>query len=285
MGNEVIRYYDSNTARFLKYGQGAGSNAIHRAVWAAGVENRRQAMNYVNARIAASLSSAAAEKVLDIGCGVGGSMLYLARHIPVLTTPARIDGVTISPRQAEIGQQLIEKAECAERCSLVAGDFTDPHLPGLLSPPYDAAYAIESFLHMPAAELFFAQAARLLRSGGRLFVCDDFLAPQPKAGNPGRARVLARFRRGWQVRSLFSAGQTRRLAEQHGFILKNTEDLTPHLELNRPRDIGIRILVRLLGWLPIDSPFWNNLLGGDALQRLLLGGTIKYLLLRFEKVT
>ncbi len=285
MSNEIIRYYDSNTTRFLKYGHGGESKAIHRAVWAKGVETRQQAMNYVNARIAASLGSAAPEKVLDIGCGVGGSMLYLADHTSDGTSPVRLDGVTISPRQAEIGQQLIERAGCAERCSLTAGDFTDPHLSAQLSPPYDAAYAIESFLHMPDAELFFAQSARLLRSGGRLFVCDDFLASQPGAGDPGRTRILARFKRGWQVQSLYSADQTRRLAEKHGFVLRNTDDLTPYLELNRPRDIGIRILVKLLGWLPVDSPFWNNLLGGDALQRLLLGGDIKYLLLRFEKIT
>jgi len=299
VSNEIIRYYDSNTARFLKYGHGAESKAIHRAVWAAGVETRHQAMNYVNARIAASMGRAALEKVLDIGCGVGGSMLYLAEHTPAQANPARLDGVTISPRQAEIGQQLIEKAGYAGRCSLVAGDFTDPHLSAQLSPPYDAAYAIESFLHMPDAELFFAQSARFLRTGGRLFVCDDFLEPQPKTANgklrsretgapsldPLRTRLLARFRRGWQVQSMFSAGQACRLAEKYGFILRNSEDLSPYLELNRPRDIGIRILVKLRGWLALDSPFWNNLLGGDALQRLLLRGHIKYLLLQFEKIT
>lgn len=282
MSNKIIRYYDSNTDRFLKYGHGAGSKTIHRAVWAPGVENRQQAMNYVHMRIAAVLrSSVATERVVDIGCGVGGSMLYLAEH-----TTAHLSGVTISPRQAEVGRQLIAAAGFSERCTLVCGDFTDSALIESLWQPFDTAYAIESFLHMPAAELFFTQAARCLRPGAKLFVCDDFLAshPGPKEA-AGRRRLLRRFKRGWQVQSLLTAADMRSLAEKHGFSLVHAEDLSSYLELNRPRDIGIRILLGLLGWLPIDSPFWDNLRGGDALQRLLLSGDIRYLLLRFEKIT
>ena len=305
MSNEIIRYYDSNTDRFLKYGQGAESKAIHRAVWAPGIETRLQAMNYVNTLIAAALRNSApdstagdehapaenisADKVLDIGCGVGGSMLYLAGH-----TSASISGVTISPRQAEVGQQLIAATGCAERCSIVCADFTDSALPERLPLPFDTAYAIESFLHMPDAELFFKQVARSLRPGGKLYLCDDFLASQ--AGRLGtrrlrrgaqarRQKLLQRFKRGWQVQSLCTTSELCALAAKHGLRPVHIDDLSPYLELNRPRDIGIRILIGLLGRLPIATPFWNNLLGGDALQRLLLRGDIRYLLLQFEKTT
>ncbi len=301
MSNEIIRYYDSNTDRFLKYGHGASSKAIHRAVWAPGVTNRQQAMNYVHSRIAAALHRSAPGKVLDIGCGVGGSMLYLAAH-----SSAHISGVTISPRQAEVGRQLIAAAGFSERCDIVCADFTDTQLPAKLPQPFDTAYAIESFLHMPDAELFFAQAARCLRPGGKLYICDDVLASQPaqcpqgpavsrpaQPAQPARGRdaaapsrrLLQRFKRGWQVQSLFSASDLCGMAEKHGFVHKQTDDLSPYLELNRPRDIGIRILVGMLGWMPVATPFWNNLLGGDALQRLLLRGDIRYLLLQFEKAT
>lgn len=285
MSNEIIRYYDSNTARFLKFGHGAGSKAIHRAVWAEGVESRQEAMNYVNSRIAAAIENSGAARILDIGCGVGGSMLYLAERLS-----AQISGVTISPRQAAAGQELLETAGCAERCRILAGDFNEAALSARLAAPFDVAYAIESFLHMPDAEHFFAQAARFVRPGGTLFVCDDFLSvgPGPKKDadkvSEKRQRLIRRFRRGWQVQSLYTLQQVRKCAEQQGLQLSETQDLSPYLELNRPRDILIRMLVRLLGWMPLHSPFWNNLLGGDSLQRLLLRGDIRYLLLRFEKI-
>jgi cyclopropane fatty-acyl-phospholipid synthase-like methyltransferase len=280
VSNEIIRYYDSNTARFLKFGHGAGSKAIHRAVWAGGVETRHEAMNYVNFLIAGAVKSSAAGRVLDIGCGVGGSMLYLAER-----TSAQISGVTISPRQAEVGQQLIESAGCADRCSILAADFTDSQLSEGLTAPYDVAYAIESFLHMPDAEHFFSQAARLLHPGGTLLVCDDFLAAETEIETEAgkRAKLIGRFRRGWQVQSLYTVQQVRRCAEKEGLQLSEMQDLSPAIELNRPRDMLIRLLVGLLGWMPVRRPFWHNLLGGDSLQRLLLRGDIRYLLLRFEK--
>ena len=290
MSNEIIRYYDSNTSRFLRFGHGSSSKAIHRAVWADGVENRQQAMNFVNSLIVDSVRSSGAKQLFDIGCGVGGSMIYIGGQIS-----ASLSGVTISPRQAETGRRLVNSSDCSERCRIIAGDFTDPQLLEQLPIPFDIAYAIESFLHMPSAELFFKQAARVLKSGGDLFICDDVLASnasdasggQPplgyKAGSRTRARLLHRFKRGWQVGSLYAPAELEALAESWGFRLKNRTDLTDYLELNRPRDLLIRWIVMLIGWVSWRKPFMQNLLGGDALQKLLLQGDLRYELLRFQK--
>jgi len=237
-------------------------------------------MNYVNSRIAEGIRGGDPGKVLDIGCGVGGSMLYLAAK-----TSAQITGVTISPHQAQTGQKLMEAAGCSDRCSIIPGDFLNMEMVRRLSPPFDAAYAIESFLHMPGAEGFFEQAARLLAPGAPLIICDDFLAVDGNRSdrNRKRSRLIRRFTRGWQVHSLYTPSDLEAVAKTWGFQLTSRDDLTPFLELNRPRDLFIRILVGLLGWLPLRSPFWNNLLGGDSLQRLLLRGDLRYLLFYFKK--
>jgi cyclopropane fatty-acyl-phospholipid synthase-like methyltransferase len=293
MSNEIIRYYDSNTSRFLRFGHGSSSKAIHRAVWAAGVENRQQAMNFINSLIVCSVRSSGAKHLLDIGCGVGGSMLYIGGQIS-----GRLSGVTISPRQAETGIRLLNSSVCSERCRIITGDFTDPQLLEQLSMPFDTAYAIESFLHMPSAELFFKQAARVLKSGGELFICDDMLAsddsklqfplgpgadPRTRVRTSSYTRLLRRFKRGWQVGSLYAPAELEALAESWGFRLVKQTDLTDYLELNRPRDLLIRLIVTLTGWVPWRSPFMQNLLGGDALQKLLLRGDLRYMLLHFRK--
>ena len=244
-------------------------------------------MNFINSMIVDSVRSSGAQHLLDIGCGVGGSMLYIGGKFS-----GRLSGVTISPRQAETGRGLLNSADCSERCSIIAGDFTDPQLLAQLPVPFDTAYAIESFLHMPSAELFFKQAASVLKSGGDLFICDDVLTSDlsehlsPEAGPlPGiRARLLRRFKRGWQVGSLYTPADLVALAESWGFRLKNRTDLTDYLELNRPRDLLIRWIVMLIGWVPWRSPFMQNLLGGDALQKLLLRGDLRYMLLHLQKI-
>ena len=89
----VQRYYDRHTAAFLRYGQGGGAGAIHRAVWGPGVETREAAFHYVEDRIVdqlrATLPAAAQPSVLDLGCGVGGSLCHLAERLPIRGAASR----------------------------------------------------------------------------------------------------------------------------------------------------------------------------------------------------
>ncbi|MGC9313768.1 MAG: SAM-dependent methyltransferase, partial [Sediminispirochaetaceae bacterium] len=120
MSRNIIRYYDSNTPRFLRFGQGAGSAAIHRAVWAEGVGDRRQAMEYVNTLVEEAIRETDGRLVLDIGCGIGGSLAFLAGR-----TQARFLGLTISAVQGEIGRRYLRDRGCGDRCSIIVGDFTE----------------------------------------------------------------------------------------------------------------------------------------------------------------
>jgi cyclopropane fatty-acyl-phospholipid synthase-like methyltransferase len=277
MSDNVTRYYDANTRRFLRHGQGGSSLAIHRAVWAPGVESRREAMEYINARSAEEARRLAAGRVLDIGCGVGGTLLYLATRVGAEAT-----GITLSKAQERIGNQLLRERGCPERCRIVAGDFLDPAAPELLGGPFELALAVEAYLHMPDPAAFFRSAARVTARGGSLLLCDDFVSLGAER-QPRTARLLRRFRRGWHARGLSSPEESRRYAEEAGFSLAAEEDLTPYLELGRPRDRLIRLLVGLTAPLPLNSPFWQNLRGGDALQRLLADRSISYRLLRFTR--
>jgi cyclopropane fatty-acyl-phospholipid synthase-like methyltransferase len=87
--------------------------------------------------------------VLDIGCGVGGTALWLAQELGVQVT-----GVTNSPLQARLaGERAQRLAQVG--CRFLVGDFHA--LPAL--GPLDATYAIEAFVHARQASIFFEQAA------------------------------------------------------------------------------------------------------------------------------
>lgn len=298
MSRNIIRYYDSNTPRFLRFGQGAESAAIHRAVWAEEVGNRRQAMEYVNTLVEKAIRETDGRRVLDIGCGIGGSLAFLAGR-----TPARFLGLTISAVQGESGRRFLRDRGCGDRCSIIVGDFTeDTWLRELEAEEvddfkgfndfkggerFDAAFAIESFLHMSDPRAFFKRAAECVREEGQLLICDDFLAEEYRAESPspGIDRLLGRFRRGWQVQTLMSIQETVDTARREGFACIEERDLSPYLELRRPRDRVIRLLMSIGGGLPIRSPFWQNLSGGDALQTLLLKGVVQYRCLRFVRLS
>lgn len=271
----VRRFYDSHTRWFLAVGQGRRTGAIRRAVWGPGVTDRDQAFHFVDHEIAElirSLSLATATPVVaDLGCGVGASLCYLAARLPI-----RGIGLTLSPVQARAARQRIERAGLADRVACVEADFCRP--PDGIA-PVDVAFAIEAFVHAPAAEPFFTACARLVRPGGLLAICDDLA--RPAAASPEAAAAIARYRRGWRVRTLLTEDELAACAACAGFVHRSTLDLTPYLELRRPRDRVIAPLAALVARLP-GAPL-GYLAGGDALQRCLLRGWIAYVLVVFRR--
>ncbi len=263
----VRRYYDRNSAAFERLGQGQAS--IHRAVWGPGVTTRQQAFHYVDELLLETLSAGAS--VVDLGCGLGASLLYLASRIDMTG-----EGLTLSPKQARRAAELASETENV-RCR--EGDYLA--VPADLYASADLTFSIEAFLHSPDADGYFREASRTLRPDGKLVICDDFLTATG-AQNTGQ-KLLQDFRTGWEVGSLLTVAQVSTLAEKHGLTLVRDLDLTPHLELRRPRDRWITAVVTLGRVFRPQGEYWRSLLGGDALQRALVRGLLNYRFLEFKR--
>jgi tocopherol O-methyltransferase len=304
--SQVRRYYDRQTAGFVTLGQGGTEGAIHRAVWGPGVTTRAQAFHFVDDQIAEALADgrlgigrpspgarqipradrrteegkehrgfspgAPLPHVVDLGCGVGGSLTYLASRLPIRGT-----GITLSPVQAHMATERVRALGLADRVTCVEGDFT--HLPAGIAPA-DAAFAIESFVHGPAPAAFFAECARLIRPGGALIICDDLRRPTT---DPRAAPALQRFQRGWHVNTLITRAELIAHARAAGFAHEHSTDLTPWLELRRPRDRAIAAFVALCGWLPLARTPIAHVVGGSALQTCLARGWVGYELAWFRR--
>jgi len=277
----VRAYYDRNTALFLRMGIGRKTLAIRRAVWADGVTTLEQAVNYVNALIAAEAARIAAPsglRVLDIGCGVGGSLFYLAYAIGA---PFRGVGVTISPVQAETARRQSLARGLSATCRFIAGDFT--RVADLA--PFQLAFAIESFVHFPSPTAFFAAAARSLGAGRRLVVVDDFLSVKPRAGkalSQMRRRMIDAFRYGWVLSSLCSVDHAVQSAGQCGLRLVEDRDLsayTPRFHMG-PR--ATRLAVRLMRAIPVPWQYWRSTVGSMAQAACRQEGLVEYRFLVFE---
>jgi tocopherol O-methyltransferase len=276
--NQVRSYYERNTPAFVAFGQGGAAGAIHRAVWGAGVSTADEAFRYVEDRIAARIGRmrhlTAEPHVVDLGCGVGASLCYLAEQLPGITAT----GITLSPLQAQLARERIAGRGLSSRVACLEGDYNN--LPERVRPA-DVAYAIESFVHGPDPARFFAQCYGLLRPGGVLVVCDDFRRPTP---DPAAPAVIERFRRGWHVNTLVEAAELHALAAAAGFSHESTEDLSSYLELGRPRDLAIGVFAAAAGWMNAAWDRFGPLLGGSALQRCLKRGWIGYDLVTFIRL-
>jgi cyclopropane fatty-acyl-phospholipid synthase-like methyltransferase len=273
---DVRRYYDETTRSLLRFGQGRTEGAIHRAVWGPGVKTSAGAIHYVEDQIATRIpgSPGSEPRLVDLGCGVGASLCYLASHRRIRGT-----GVTLSPVQAAAGEARIRAHGLDEHLTCLVGDYN--RLPDGLGA--DAAYAIESFVHGATPDRFFAESARILAPNGALIVCDDFLADAESRTRAPDAGWLERFRFGWHVNTLLTASETVQLARQAGLSHVETLDFSAYLELERPRDLAIAAAVNLLGRLPARSTYYRMLYGGHALQHALKRGWVRYLMLVFRR--
>ena len=271
---QVREYYDRHTSTFVAFGRGGSVGAIHRPVWGPGVDSREGAFHYVDDRIAEVVqrmpTSAGPLHVVDLGCGVGASLCYLAARSSIRGT-----GVTLSPVQARLAAERTHQAGLSERVVCVEASYDD--LPPAI-PPADVAYAIESFAHAPAPARFFAECGRLVKPGGALVICDDFR----RAAVGRRAeRTIARFTRGWHLNSLLQQDHVRDLAAAAGFSLETRTDLSPYLERPSVRD---RLVDASLGWLPLDRTPLGPVLGGTALLTCIANGWTGYDLLVFRRL-
>jgi len=275
----VARYYDANTRLFLRIGTSRHQHVIHRGLWAPGVTSTDAAADYIHVHLAAWLRRQgyhSPAQILDLGCGVGGTLFSLARQFP----DAGCTGVTVSGEQVDLARRLAAQEGLAHRCQFLRADFR--HLDGL-SLTADVMVAIESFIHCADPTAFLASGRTHLQPTGVLCIVDDFLRQDRALLSAAANRQLDAFQEGWQAPGLCTQAALESLAAEQGFTLCLAEDLTGFIRTRRLRDHGVRIAATFAGLPGLrERPFWKNLRGGNALNHAIRHGLIEYRLLCFR---
>lgn len=102
------------------------------------------------------------EQVLDVGCGFGATLQYLARNFRM-----RGLGLTISPKQAQFATQQAAKAGFAGTLQFVVADA---ECFPLTAEQFDLIWVMESSEHFADKAAFLRNAAAALRRDGQLLL-------------------------------------------------------------------------------------------------------------------
>jgi MPBQ/MSBQ methyltransferase len=104
-------------------------------------------------------------RVLDVGCGIGGTSRYLSKKFGS-TTNAHVTGITLSTVQAERAREL------AQQQSIDNVDFKvmDALNMSYANNTFDLVWACESGEHMPNKQQYVQEMVRVLKPGGRLVI-------------------------------------------------------------------------------------------------------------------
>ncbi len=158
-------------------------------------------------------------RLLDVGCGWGGLILYAAQHYGVEAT-----GITLSQPQAGLANERIRAAGLQDRCRAEVRDYRE--MPE--DRPFDALVSVGMFEHVGSVMLpaYFAKAYRLLKPG-----C-AFLN-HGIAMRAGDVETPHSFDRAYVFPDgeLVPIGRSLSAAEEAGFEVRDVESLREHYAL------------------------------------------------------
>lgn len=135
-----------------------------------------------------------ARKIVDVGCGIGGSSRHIARKFD-----ATAQGITLSPYQAQRGNELAVDQGLKESCSFQVADALDMPFP---DNSFDLVWSLESGEHMPDKKKFVNELFRVAEPGGRIIVvtwCHRDLAEGETELTKSELRLLRRINRAYYL--------------------------------------------------------------------------------------
>lgn len=124
-------------------------------------------------------------KIVDAGCGIGGSSRYLARKYE-----AECRGITLSPVQAQRAQALAAAQGLSGKVSFQVADALNQPFP---DGEFDLVWSMESGEHMPDKAKFVNELARVAAPGGTIIIvtwCHRDLPPSEESLTPQETALL-----------------------------------------------------------------------------------------------
>jgi len=103
------------------------------------------------------------QQILDVGCGIGGSSLYLADKFP----SSQVTGITLSPVQANRAAERAREFNLQARTNF---EVADALAMPFESDRFDLIWSLESGEHMPDKSKFLAECYRVLKPNGKIIL-------------------------------------------------------------------------------------------------------------------
>lgn len=168
------------------------------------------------------------DRLLDIGCGWGGLIMYAAERYGVDAT-----GITLSENQASLARERIDQAGLGERCRVAIRDYRTL----TADDGYDKIASVGMIEHVGLSHLpvYFASAFRALKAGG-LFLNHGIVSLREARPKSIRDKIFAKL---WKADSfidtyvfpdgkLTASADVISAAEASGFEVRDVESLREH---------------------------------------------------------
>ena len=214
--NDISRYYDLSEVHYKLFWNLDKSKSLHYGYWDHTTKNFHEALVNANKILAQRAHITKEDTVLDAGCGIGGSTVWLAKNIG-----CKAVGVTLNPKQQGRAKEYAKEAGVEDLVKFEVNDYTQT---GYEDGSFSVIWGMETVCYADDKADFIREAYRLLRPGGRLIIADFFKQPNLQGKD---AKMIKDWANGWAINDYATREEFETKLKNAGFVNIDIKDETP----------------------------------------------------------
>jgi len=215
----IVRYYEQTWFDYRVVWLNKNNLALHYGYTDEHARSHGATLTNMNRAVAERAQIRHGERVLDAGCGIGGSSMWLAQE-----RGAEVVGITLVSQQVEVAREHAARRGLTDRARFEVADYTRTSFP---DDSFDVVWALESTCCVASKIEFYREAARVLRPGGRVVIADGFRKARPL--DPTAEGLLQEWLPLWAVADIDTREEHLDNLAATGFTDVRIEDITANV--------------------------------------------------------
>lgn len=216
---DVSNYYDQTAIHYKYFWKLEESMALHYGIWRDGIKTFQESLVETNRELTEQAGIQSSDVVLDAGCGVGGSSIYLAKNIG-----CQVIGVTLSQQQADTAKINAARESVTDLVHFFQRDYSNTEFE---ANSFDVVWGIECHLTESTKHTFVKEARRVLKDGGRLIIGEYFKTSENL--KPKQYHTLQKWLNYEAIADMVTLGTYIKWLEESGFTNIRVTDVTKEI--------------------------------------------------------
>jgi cyclopropane fatty-acyl-phospholipid synthase-like methyltransferase len=216
---DVENYYDQTEIHYRMFWRLNESLGLHYGIWDKHVKTLKDAVWNTNQRLLDLGGIRTTDRVLDAGCGVGGSSIFLAQKVG-----CKVTGITLSKKQVQTATAFARQRGMAHLITFLQADYTKTDF---ADHTFDIVWAIESMQTAPDKAAFFREMQRILKPGGKILIADCF---KTYDFDIAKEKAMQTMLHGWAMSDLLTISELEQIVGNHNFVKIAHQNVTGEIQ-------------------------------------------------------